>query len=232
MPLAVDTISYNKRRAYPIIGHGYSLRTHPPTSIVVHTTNNKSVTSAEHELDFLYRSAKVSAHFLVTKGGAIYQFLDPRSIAAWHAGEALAAFVNQRSIGIELHVSLGEQPTQRQKEALAELLRFLMAEFGIPLPMAETHRYIAPTRKSDPEGWSDVDFYAFRARLVSRSRRFLVPCVALTSNDLRIAGIAPSAAAPHTWQAGAVVTVDDETSGIGHDASGVGFFPLAYTEVV
>ena len=233
MALPIDTISYNKAKVYPE-GHGYELRSFAPTSILVHTTNNASPTALEQELNYLHTTRRASAHFLISKAGAIYQFLDPRIYAAWHAGASLVAFSNPRSIGIEMHVSLGEKPTQPQLEALTALVRDLMRQFSINAPMVETHRFAARPigRKRDPEGMSDAQFYAWRARLNERRYRFLVDTAALTSNDPRVATLAPSRAAPHIWRAGDVVVTDDVSGGFGHAADGVGFFPVGYTEAV
>lgn len=239
MALPIDTISYNKAAHYPV-GHGYSVRGFPPTSIVVHSTNNSRPTAATQEAEYLMRSADVSAHYLVAKTGLIYQILDPRAHEAWHAGKALQAFQNTRSIGIELHISLGERPTTKQIDALTVLVRDLMREFGIPAPLIETHRLVAVPkgRKRDPE-WSDNDFYTWRASLTTCRYRFRDYQPALSSNDVRVAHLAPSVAEWHTFKPGDVVEVDDVTGGMAHIARGVtvevgpvGFVPLAVLEAV
>jgi len=56
--------------------------------------------------------------------------------------------------------------------------------------------------------------------------------VALSSNDLRAARMAPTPTAPHIWQANDVIAVDDVTDGMAHDASGLGFAPLACLEAL
>ena len=102
MPLPIDTISYNKakhtRDRDP--DHGYELREHSPTAILVHTTGNKAATTLDHELNYLQTSRRAKAHYLISKAGAIYQFLDPRTYAAWHAGQSFVAFGNQRASGL------------------------------------------------------------------------------------------------------------------------------------
>lgn len=173
MAFSIDIASYPKATRYPQ-RHGYQLRGTMPTSIVIHTTSNRNKNTAfAGEARFLFESADVSAHFLVSKTGQIIRFLEPRTYQAWHAGVALEAFSNARSIGIELHVSVGEQPTEAQKDATAWLCRELMREFGIAPEKIETHRKIARPvgRKSDPEGWIDQDFYAWRAALQTPPRR-------------------------------------------------------------
>lgn len=169
MAFSIEQRIYDKAARFGV-GHGYAARPYPPTSGVVHTTNNRNAnTLFSSEADYLYKSADVSAHFLIGKDGRIVQFLDPRQWAAWHAGEALTAWQNAHSIGVELHVSVGERPTPAQKAACAWLWLRLMDEFGFASDKIETHRRIATPagRKSDPEGWPDSDFYQWRATLTT-----------------------------------------------------------------
>lgn len=171
----IDRTTYDKASRYPLpappaLGHGYAPRKLPPTSLVVHTTNNQAkATPFASEADFLYTAANVSAHYLIGKDGRIVQFLDPRIYAAWHAGSAIGPWLNEYSIGVELHVSVGERPTQAQRDALAWLCGRLMAEYGFASDRIETHRYVATPvgRKSDPEGWPNAEFYQWRATLTS-----------------------------------------------------------------
>jgi len=167
MQLSVDTTTYPKAQRHPQ-RHGYQLRGAAPTSVVLHTTNNRRKgTPFDAEARFLLNSPDVSAHYLIGKDGRIVQFLDPRAYQAWHAGAAWDPFRNARSIGIELHVSVGEAPMDAQLAAAAALVRQLAAQFGIPAERIETHRAVAlpPGRKTDPEGWSDAAFSGWRARL-------------------------------------------------------------------
>lgn len=231
--LLIDTTSYPKAQVYPQ-RHGYQLRGTAPVSIVVHTTNNRRTTIFEEECRYLFKSADVSAHYLISKAGAIVQFLDSRIYQAWHAGRALAPYGNSQSIGIELHVSIGEAPTLPQREALTLLCRDLMRRYHIPLAHIDTHRAVAlPSgRKSDPEGWPDMAFYSWRDRLALMRFRFVGPQIALSSNDLRAAHRAPADTGWHTYQTGDAIDVDDITAGMAHDAAGTGFVPLAVLEEV
>jgi uncharacterized MAPEG superfamily protein len=159
----IDTVTYNKARDFPQ-RHGYQVRGTKPSSIVIHSTSNRRATSFTGEATYLYTSAAVGAHYLVGKAGQIVQFLDPSRWQAWHAGEAITEYTNPRSIGIELHISVGEQPTTDQIAALTTLVRDLMARFSIPPERIETHRAIALPRhrKNDPEGFTDAAFSAWR----------------------------------------------------------------------
>jgi hypothetical protein len=165
----LDTSTYDKARKYPP-RHGYQLRGTQPSSIVIHSTNNKvRNTSFPSEANFLFSSPNVSAHYLVSKTGRIVRFLDPAPWQAWHVGEAKPEWANARSVGIELHHSVGDgiYPTA-QIVALTWLVRDLMQAFRIPIARIETHRAVAlpPGRKVDPSDWIDPSFYSWRSALV------------------------------------------------------------------
>lgn len=164
--MQLDPTNYRKDTRYPLF-HGYAGHRGAPTSIVIHTTNNsRPNTSFAGEALFLRDTDAVSAHYLVGKAGQIVQFL-PDELEAWHAGEARAGFGNAESIGIENHVSVGETFTPAQNQALTALVESLMLRWAIPAQRIETHRKIAlpKGRKSDPEGWADAAFYAWRDAL-------------------------------------------------------------------
>lgn len=174
MPFTIDSTTYDKAKHHPV---GFGVRHARPTSIVIHSTNNKNKnTFFTAEAKFLFEAANVSAHFLVSKTGRIVQFLDPLTKEAWHAGgqqengtwTAKPDFANPRSIGIELHHSVGDGPyPDEQIAALTWLVRDLMVRFQIPRSLIDTHRAIAlpARRKTDPNDWSDLDFYRWRATL-------------------------------------------------------------------
>ena len=229
--MVIDQSSYNKAAHYGL-NHGYEVRPAAPSSIVLHSTNNRRRTAFASECKFLFETPDVSAHYLVSKTGIVVEFLDPLRFMAWHAGPALTPYLNSRSIGVELHISQGETPTATQIEAAGALCQILRARFTIPVSRIDTHRAVALPRgrKSDPEGWTDEAFYAWRATLGRPRYRFRVTQVALSSNDLRAALLAPTVDAPHIYQAGDVITVDDVTGGMAHDASGLGFVPVAVLE--
>jgi hypothetical protein len=159
--------SWRKDTILPV-GRGYGVRSGKPSAIVIHTTSSPiRNTKFASEALYLRDSTQVSAHYLVGKQGQIAQILHP-DLEAWHAGVSVAAFNNEHSIGIENHVSQGEAWTDEQHAALTWLVRWLMALYVIPAQMVETHRKIAlpAGRKSDPAGWDDAAFYAWRAGLI------------------------------------------------------------------
>jgi N-acetylmuramoyl-L-alanine amidase CwlA len=229
MSFAIDSTSYPKAKTYPP-RHGYQLRGTTPTSIVVHSTSNtRKNTAFAGEAKYLYESAAVSAHFLVGKDGKIVRFLEPAPWQAWHAGEAKSGFGNSRSIGIELHHSVGDAPyPQLQIDALTWLVKDLMGAFRIPTGMIETHRAIAlpAGRKHDPHDWSDSSFYAWRTALVP-SPPGIIRYVARHTEAIQEApradapvALADTARVPE----GAIIEVDEvRPDGYLHLASGVGF---------
>lgn len=134
------------------------------SSVVVHTTNNSQKnTKIWNECTFIRDSKDVSCHAVIGKDGTVNTIL-PDSMVAWHAGVALPAFTNGRSKGYELHCSVGEVPTQTQKDSLAWCIRQDIATYKLGAEDIDTHRAVAlpKGRKSDPEGWPDADFYKWR----------------------------------------------------------------------
>jgi len=116
---------------------------------------------------------KVSAHFLVCRDGALWQFV-PCAERAWHAGESSwkgRARCNDFSIGIELE-GTGEAPfTAAQYRQLARLTRVLKARY--PIRDIVGHSDIAPGRKSDPG--PRFDWTRYRALLKVRPRAAKAP---------------------------------------------------------
>jgi len=233
----IDVTSYRKDTLHPV-RHGYQARGGAaPSSIVLHTTNNRNKgTSFAKEAEYLRDSAEVSAHFLIGKDGRIVQFLDPVRWQAWHAGEALPAFRNARSIGVEHHVSVGETWTDAQHAACTWLTRELMRAYGITPDLVETHRAVALPRgrKTDPAGWSDADFLAWRATLNDPpgpppliSRRYKVRGLPIYQRqDLTgpVVDVLPT---------DAQLDIDmTYANGAGHDARGRGFLDMDGLEPV
>jgi hypothetical protein len=150
------------------INHTYTSPNHderPPNTaircIVLHATA-ASLESARYWL--CNPTSKVSAHYLISKLGAIYQLV-PDGLRAWHAGESSWRGVsdcNDYSIGIELENSNSGHDIypQIQLDALAWLCRSLLAEYRLTPNAITTHAQIAPGRKNDPRGFSLATFAA------------------------------------------------------------------------
>lgn len=110
-----------------------SRRGTPIDTIVLHYTVTKTAQQAIETLIFGERIA--SAHYVIDKDGTIYQLIDTFN-KAWHAPN-----VNSRSIGIE-HVAMpGEQLTDAQSKASAELCRYLCAKHSIPHERITGHKF-------------------------------------------------------------------------------------------
>lgn len=94
--------------------------------------------------------ARVSAHFLIERTGAVIQFV--RTIdRAWHAGRSTFEgrdACNDFSLGIELEGTDFTPFTDAQYAALARLIDALVAAF--PLHAIRGHSDIARDRKTDP----------------------------------------------------------------------------------
>lgn len=160
-------------------GHGYGRQTSTgvwvgerilrPSTLIVHTTSNgQKNTKVWNEATYIRDSKDISCHDLIGKDGTIYVILPP-NLVAWHAGVALAPFTNPHSIGIEVHCSIGETPSQAQKDALAWRVRQYISTYDLAEKDIDTHRAVAlpKGRKRDPEGWPDAEFYAWRDLLFS-----------------------------------------------------------------
>jgi|SRR5581483_11904906 len=167
MTFSIDRVTFRKT-IHPI-GCGYDKRPKGlrPETLLIHTTNGRAGSSLEAEARYLRDSVAVGAHYLLGKDGEILELLDPE-LRAWHAGVALPAFINSKSIGVEVHHAVGEAWTAAQHDALTWLAQTqLMPTYDITPGEIETHRAVALPhgRKVDPSDWSDADFYAWRAAL-------------------------------------------------------------------
>lgn len=93
---------------------------------------------------------RVSAHFLVRRGGALLQFV-PVQRRAWHAGASRwrgAERCNDYSVGVELEGTDQASFSDAQYRCLAQLARALRAR--LPLRACAAHSDVAPGRKTDP----------------------------------------------------------------------------------
>jgi AmpD protein len=108
---------------------------------------------------------KVSAHFLIRRGGELVQFV-PLERRAWHAGASSwrgRSRCNDFSVGIELE-GTDEAPFEdAQYASLAGLLLDLRNR--LPLRAIAAHSEIAPGRKTDPG--AGFDWARFLLDLVS-----------------------------------------------------------------
>ena len=103
------------------------------------------------------KDLKVSSHFLITRKGALIQFV-PTDKRAWHAG--ISAYkgrenCNDFSIGIELEGCDDEEFEKPQYYSLSRLINFLSRDLQINKQNIVSHADIAPGRKTDPGPYFD-----------------------------------------------------------------------------
>lgn len=96
---------------------------------------------------------RVSAHLLITRGGACVQYV-PFDKRAWHAGKSTyngRERCNDFSIGIELEGTEQLAYSDRQYEQLAAVIRALLQAYPtLSKQHIVGHSDIAPGRKTDP----------------------------------------------------------------------------------
>ncbi|MGD9600356.1 MAG: 1,6-anhydro-N-acetylmuramyl-L-alanine amidase AmpD [Gammaproteobacteria bacterium] len=119
---------------------------------------------------------RVSAHFLIDRGGNVVQFV-PLSARAWHAGVSSFGGVpacNDRALGIELEGADTCPFTAAQYDRLAALCAALFGALpALRLSRVIGHADIAPGRKTDPGPC--FDWVRFRAALAARLRGAQAP---------------------------------------------------------
>lgn len=145
-----------------------------PSLVVVHFTAMRSNAAA---LDRLCDpTAEVSAHYLISAQGEVYQMVEEDQ-RAWHAGQGEWAGkddINSRSIGIELD-NKGTHPfAEPQMAALESLLQGIMLRWNIGPEGVIGHSDMAPGRKADPGPRFDWARLA-RQGLAARGRKDTSP---------------------------------------------------------
>ena len=118
--------------------------------IIIHYTGMKNQEIAIKRLQS--KVAKVSAHYLISKRGAVYQMIEEKNIA-WHAGKSKYGKdvdLNSKSIGIELVNNGKEKFTLKQIKNLCNLIKILKNKHKIEKKYVLGHEHIAPERKFDP----------------------------------------------------------------------------------
>jgi N-acetylmuramoyl-L-alanine amidase len=122
--------------------------------IILHYTGMKNLQSAYGRL--ISPLSDVSAHYLVSKKGKIYNLLCPR-FKAWHAGKSQwkkDKNLNNNSIGIELenkgHDHGYTKFPSKQYGSLKELINFLKINYRLNDECILFHSDISPNRKKDP----------------------------------------------------------------------------------
>lgn len=110
-------------------------------------------------------AARVSAHLLIERSGALTQFV-PFGLRAWHAGPSEfegRQRCNDFSVGIELEGTDFEPFTDVQYDVLDPVLATLCRSY--PVRAVRGHSDIAPGRKSDPGPYFDWQRLALPAHV-------------------------------------------------------------------
>jgi len=118
--------------------------------VIIHYTGMKNQKVAVKRLQS--KVAKVSAHYLISKRGTIYQMVEDKNVA-WHAGKSRwgkDVNLNSKSIGIEIVNNGNEIFPNNQMKKLADLLKFLKKKYKIKKKNVLENSHIAPNRKIDP----------------------------------------------------------------------------------
>jgi len=123
-----------------------------PILIVLHATEQDSAQESLDTLRTRNSGGPVSAHYLISRDGVLYQLVDD-DLRAWHAGPGrwgTITDVNSASIGIELDNNGSDAYPTAQIDSLLRLLTDLCARHGIPRVQVIGHADMAPARKRDP----------------------------------------------------------------------------------
>lgn len=214
----------------------------------------------QSSIDYL-RAKGLSSHFIISEGGSVTQMV-PLSASAYanglswddvrdrwicpHNHEVHPSWLrisppvnpNFQTISIE-HAGFNTKPrSAAQMRATTDLLRWLAVEYPTLGPYVAGYTLIGHSHLDDVDkAFCPGEFFDFRAIAAQANAtlgryRLRTDQAALSSNDLRVAQLAPSVPGWHIYRAGDVIEVDDVTGGMAHDASGVGFVPLAVLEAV
>lgn len=174
----------------------------PISSLVLHSTDGRESSDIPHLINPHPEDPRkrVSTHYYVRRDGRIRQLV-PDHRVAFHAGASHYAGItdwNAISLGIELeHTRTDLDYPPAQRDALWLLFEYLLSRHRIASDLIVAHRWIAPTRRSDPRGWSDellLDWAGSLAPWCARAR-FAWRSYAVTVDVARVRST-PEAAGP------------------------------------
>ena len=147
-------------------------------ALVIHAMNADEYPGKELELEACIKQLddkKVSAHYLISRSGEVYQMV-AEEMRAWHAGvsqlrlpEGHRSGLNDFSIGIELIGRESEGFTEVQYSVLALLTKEIMCRH--PLRYVAGHEQVAlpAGRKTDPG--PNFDWDKFKTLLTRADKR-------------------------------------------------------------
>ena len=121
--------------------------------IIIHYT---ALGNAKEALSYLCtKEKKVSAHYLISQDGVIYNLVNER-FRAWHAGESYwqnIFDINSSSIGIELDYNPNGKNNKYSSKMISSLKKLILKlknKYKISKKNILAHSDIAPFRKKDP----------------------------------------------------------------------------------
>lgn len=145
----------------------------PISSLVLHSTDGRESSDIPHLIDPHPEdpTRRVSTHYYIKRDGRIRQLVQDNRVA-YHAGVSHYANItdwNAISLGIELERARTDPDyPPAQREALWRLLEYLLSRHRIAADLIVAHRWIAPTRRSDPRGWPDEQLLDWAGSLAPR----------------------------------------------------------------
>ena len=143
-------IGYSGATLKPSNNYGVRSGCDAPDMVVLHYTAMETVEEALERL--CSRDHEVSAHYLISASGEIFQLV-AEDRRAWHAGVSYWAGqrdVNSRSIGIELDNNGCTPFSCPQSRALVVLCQDIFQRWSIPTWRIVAHSDVAIGRKIDP----------------------------------------------------------------------------------
>ena len=133
-----------------------------PNIIVIHYTATHSLEEARATL--CHKDSKVSAHYLISEDGTIFNLVDEAK-RAWHAGASKwgsITDINSHSIGIELSNDGYSPFGEKLMMSLELLLDEILKKWDIPVHRVLAHSDVSPGRKVDPGVKFDWDRLALK----------------------------------------------------------------------
>ena len=126
------------------------------TKIVLHNTDGTAKSAVNWFMD---PASKVSAHYIIDRGGTILKCVDEYN-TAWHAGNNI---INQCSIGIEIEAyQASPNMTAEQEKVLVELIKELMIKYKITPENIGLHRFYKATKCPAYTFKTDEEFFRWR----------------------------------------------------------------------
>lgn len=154
-----------------IINYNKSARSSAPIYIVIHDTGDPGATAQNEHDYFAGGDRQASADFFVDSNNII-QIIDTDNNYSWHCGDGAGAYgiTNKNSLGIEMCLESGGNPSDETVENTIELVQYLMSNYNIGIDNVVRH-YDA-SRKSCPNSFMANNWarwYDFKDKLSSSS---------------------------------------------------------------